>query len=89
MQALVGVGSRSRRERSVRRAENGPIKATGLLRQPHQEAKIAPGGLAGKIEKKEERVGGTQESKVKVLAGQTRRGCLLPPRPGCRPLPAT
>lgn len=53
----MGVG-RSRREKSVQRAENGPIKATRLLRQPHREVKIAPGGLAGNTEKKEEKAGG-------------------------------
>lgn len=43
------MGSGTRKERSFQHAENGPIKATRLLRQPNKgEAKIAPGGTSWK-----------------------------------------
>lgn len=73
----MGVG-RSRREKSVQRAENGPIKATRLLRQPHQGGENSPRRASWEHREKGRkggwRVGGTQESKVKVLPGHTRRG---------------
>ena len=38
-----------RREGSLQHAENGPIKATRLFRQPNpEEATIAPGGVSWK-----------------------------------------
>ena len=57
-------GSKTRRKLSSQRAENGPIKATGLLRQPNQEeAKIAPGGPSWK-DKQRKREKGQDEGRV-------------------------
>ena len=59
-----GGGSKTRRKLSSQRAENGPIKATRLLRQPNQEeAKIAPGGPSWK-DKQRKREKGQDEGRV-------------------------
>ena len=57
-------GSKTRRTPSSQRAENGPIKATRLLRQQNQEeAKIAPGGPSWK-DKQRKREKGQNEGRV-------------------------
>ena len=57
-------GSKTRRTLSSQRAENGPIKATRLLRQQNQEeAKIAPGGPSWK-DKQRKREKGQNEGRV-------------------------
>lgn len=60
------MGSRARRETSSQPAENGPIKATSLLRQLNkEEAKIAQAGLAGKMTEEEKE---QNECRVQVVS---------------------
>ena len=77
-----GGGQQDQEGTSFQHAENGPIKATRLLRLPNkEEAKIAPGGSSWK-DKQRKREKGQNECRVRksrsFLARPRGRRCLLP-----------